>query len=134
MTPYFTALVPPALQATSPPTWAPSSPGCGGKNRSASSTAFNIDSSVTPASTTIIKLSLSTSSILSSLCMDRTMPSTVGTAPPDNPVPPPLMKTGVFSVLASFKISDISSLLAGFTTTTLSVGLGLTAKAVSSTR
>ena len=41
--------------------------------------------------------------------------------------------TGSFS-LASFNMADISWLLAGFTTTTLSAGFGLTAGAVSSTR
>jgi len=44
-----------------------------------------------------MRLSVSTSTILFILSIEIKIPSLVGIAPPDNPVPPPLIKTGVLS-------------------------------------
>ncbi len=86
-----------------------------------------------PASTIAIRLSVSIS-ILSNLSIERTIPSSVGIAPPTSPVPPPLGKTGVLFSFAIFRISDISLALAGLTRMTLAADMGLTESAVSSVR
>ncbi|OPZ64084.1 MAG: hypothetical protein BWY85_01355 [Firmicutes bacterium ADurb.Bin506] len=72
---------------------------------------------VTAGSTTMNRFCVSTSSILFMRSIDMTMPPNIGTHPADRPVPDPRGVTGTRSLFASFRISDTSVALAGFTTT-----------------